>query len=228
MNKYEVKVMGLSLNSLLLQSKEIKKQEFNISDLVEEMTKKHQCHTIILYGSRARNDFNENSDLDLACFKESGSAYSDCRVKDNIFLDAWIYPENTIYELFEFLKLLNGKVLIQKNNFGDKLLEKVDKFFKRGPEKLRDDERQQRIFWCEKMLNRANTEDVEGNYRRLWLANDLLPLYFEWRNLWYLGPKTSFKWLKTNDENVYKMFELLYSDPQNEEYLRTAINNIIS
>ena len=56
------------------------------------------------------------------------------------------------------------------------------------------------------MLGRIKKGDVEGNYRRHWLLYQLLDDYFYLRRLWYLGPKESFTWLKTNDPPAYDAF----------------------
>lgn len=34
----------------------------------------HGCHTVILYGSRARGDFNDSSDWDVIGFREVGQS----------------------------------------------------------------------------------------------------------------------------------------------------------
>lgn len=46
-----------------------------LKQLVYELIKKHRCHTVILYGSRARGDFTEQSDYDLMGVKKTGKKY---------------------------------------------------------------------------------------------------------------------------------------------------------
>jgi predicted nucleotidyltransferase len=203
-------------------------QELYLSNLISEMLEKHNCHSIILYGSRADNSHNEQSDIDIVCFTENSDSYTDCRLRDGIFLDAWIYPESYISNLEHFLKLINGKVLIQKDKFGEDLLEKVKELFERGSEKLSASERELRITWCKKTLLRIKRKDIEGNYRKIWLINDLLPMYFELRNKWYRGPKVSFAWLKENKPEEYKVFELLFANPESEVYLDIAVDIVIN
>jgi len=196
--------------------------------LVSELREKHDCHTIILYGSRANNTENENSDLDLACFKSDGVTVTDARIWNGFFLDAWIHPEAETKEIKNFLKLLDGKVLWQVENFGADLLKQVHECFSRGPEKLPENERQQRIIWCEKTFKRSQKNDPEGNFRRIWLAHDLLNLYFELRGFWYLGSKRSFIWLKENDFTMFKLFEKLYSPGGSEKYLEETMKKVIN
>lgn len=40
--------------------------------IVDELISLHHCHTIILYGSRARGDFTVTSDYDVAGIREKG------------------------------------------------------------------------------------------------------------------------------------------------------------
>lgn len=40
--------------------------------IVEKLISPYQCHTIILYGSRARGDFTENCDYDVAVITKNG------------------------------------------------------------------------------------------------------------------------------------------------------------
>ncbi len=37
-----------------------------VNAIIDELTKIYHCHTIVLYGSRARGDFTETSDYDIA------------------------------------------------------------------------------------------------------------------------------------------------------------------
>ncbi|MFN4151454.1 MAG: nucleotidyltransferase domain-containing protein, partial [Candidatus Sericytochromatia bacterium] len=71
-------------------------------------------------------------------------------------------------------------------------------------------------------------KDIEGNYRKIWLINDLLPMYFELRNNWYRGPKVSFSWLKDNKPEDYKVFDLLFANPESDDYLEKAVDIVIN
>ena len=56
------------------------------------------------------------------------------------------------------------------------------------------------------MLERATKNDTEGKYRKIWLLNDLLSIYFILRDKWYLGPKESFAYLKINEPKLLKKY----------------------
>ena len=66
------------------------------SKLVEELINGHGCHTVILYGSRARGDFTEQSDIDVLGIREHGEAFRIGRPWHGTLLDAWIYSEENL------------------------------------------------------------------------------------------------------------------------------------
>ena len=41
-----------------------------LEKVTKYLTQKYNCHTIILYGSYSRDDFTEESDLDIVCFSD--------------------------------------------------------------------------------------------------------------------------------------------------------------
>ena len=53
---------------------------------VKEVVEKYNPHTVIIYGSRARGDATEESDVDMACFLDSPSISEDFRDVNGIFL----------------------------------------------------------------------------------------------------------------------------------------------
>lgn len=170
----------------------------------------HGCHTVILYGSRARGTFSPHSDYDLLGIRSQGEDTRDARRIEGVFLDAFIRSEKTVQEKpQEFLHVRGGIVLRDADGIGAKLLEEVDKIIKLPPPEVPLAEIEARKTWCFKMLERirhADPDDVEANYRRHWLLVDLLELYFVLRRRHYLGPKESFRWLEENDEMAYRAF----------------------
>ncbi len=167
----------------------------------------HRCHTVILYGSRSRGDFTDESDYDLVGFRDEGERFSDSYVLEGRFVDAWIYPTREVpgREL-EFLRLRKGTILREKEGIGNRLLGALDQIFAKGPAALTDDKRNTLRVWIEKTLSRVERGDLESWYRRAWLQTDLLEAYFSLRTLWYLGPKEAFRWLQENDAEADSLF----------------------
>src|ERR1051326_3636814 len=120
-----------------------------ITRVAAELMEKYRCHTIILYGSKARGNDNENSDYDLIGINSSGIKLRDTRLIDEKWLDAWIFDEQHFARIdASFLHLRHGIVLIEKDLFGTELLASVEKIYQQGPEKLAEDDRQVKIVWC--------------------------------------------------------------------------------
>ena len=94
--------------------------------LVEELCTKHGCHTVILYGSRARGDFSEESDHDVLGVRADGPACRDARPWEGSFLDAFIYSEAALETLDDGMaRLAGGKVLLERDGFGAELVASI-------------------------------------------------------------------------------------------------------
>jgi predicted nucleotidyltransferase len=64
-----------------------------LTQFLDVLREEHGCHTVILYGSRARGDAGPESDYDLLGVRERGESVRDTRVVDGAFLDAFVHPE---------------------------------------------------------------------------------------------------------------------------------------
>lgn len=88
--------------------------EIALNDLVT----KHGGHTVILYGSRSRGDWTEESDYDLIGFRDEGDKFRDARIIDGKFLDAFVYPVADVFNHEkDFLRIRKGTILLEKKGF---------------------------------------------------------------------------------------------------------------
>lgn len=227
-----------------------------LNAIVNRMVEKHGCHTVFLYGSRAADKFEPDSDFDICAFRDEDTAICDCVVltEDEInsagevsitdktsrapeasvtdktsgaLLDAWIYPVSLALQPDEsLLRLRNSRILIQKEDLGERCLENVEKLFLRGPLPLPDWEKQKRQIWMKKTLGRVRRNDLEGRYRALWLLHSALEYYFELRGKWYCGSKASFKWLEENDREFLRKFETALAKPLDHDALASVIEGV--
>lgn len=181
-------------------------QDKFLTRFTREMREKYDCHTLILYGSRARGEASPVSDYDLLGFRKTGVVIHDARKIRGVYLDAFIYPEKGAKSP-DLLRARSGKVIFQKNGFGDAFLARLKRVHARGPKPLGSDEIAVRKVWAKKMLDRAKQGDPEDNFRRIWLLNTLLEDYFALRGMWYEGPKAALKWLRQNEPKVNVLFE---------------------
>ena len=123
--------------------------------LVTELKEQHGCHTVVLYGSRARSDWTEASDYDVLGIREGGPAVRDARAWRDGWLDAFIAPEAGLLDLDPgALKLLGGRVLVERDGLGTRLLEAVTAYHDAGPPPL--------AAWDREELLAGHARDVAG------------------------------------------------------------------
>ncbi|KAB8315899.1 nucleotidyltransferase domain-containing protein [Tolypothrix campylonemoides VB511288] len=180
-----------------------------LAAVVDELCNIYGCHTVILYGSRAKGTHTAESDYDLIAVRQTGETLHDARLWNDSYLDIFIYNEKDVMIIEEsFLRVRGGIVLQEREGFGQKLIKQVDEFFATDPAALSANEIQLRRTWSYKMLKRISQGDIEADYRRVWLLYTLLEDYFALRQKWYLGSKESWNWLKTYDPDTYMAFEV--------------------
>ncbi len=197
-------------------------------ELVKELRSKYNPHTIFLYGSHARGDASPESDIDILVITKTGEATTDSRPWGDYNLDAWIYPEEEAEFVDDFLHLAEAKILWSKNKWGNKFLQAVRERFAEGPEALPEHDKQHRLRWFHKMLNRIQRDDTEAHFRRHWLLVDLLPTYFGLLQAWYMGPKRSLQWLEENKPNVYKAFQTILDPACPTEALVEQVQELLT
>jgi hypothetical protein len=166
---------------------------------------KFGCRTAILYGSRARGDWDAASDIDVLAFAEGGEAGHVAHRWGDLFLDLFVYPPGTAPD-DAWLRLHGGRVLFQHDAEGEATLAAVAAIYDAGPAPIDAAEAQTQRLWLEKMLARAEKGDPEGDYRRHWLLKDMLEIYFALRGKWYLGPKRSLALIEREAPAHYEAF----------------------
>jgi predicted nucleotidyltransferase len=200
--------------------------------IIEELKTRHGCHTIILYGSRARDEHNDSSDYDVLGVRPAGEREHDAREFEGGYLDAFIYSEPALATLEpDMIRLRSGRVLLEKNGSGRQLIARANELFAAGPKPLPEQEARALRAWVVKTLSRISRggpEDVEANYRRVWLLHDLLELYFKLRTQWYLGPKEALLWLRQNDPAAYAAFEAALRTDASRGALRVLADRVLT
>ncbi len=182
--------------------------------VVGELTRTRGCHTVILFGSRSRGDAAADSDVDLLGVGEGVADGPLSRAVGGYDFDVWIADERSVEgDLEEFLKIEDGRPLVQRAAYGDGLLRRVKARVAAGPPPLSAEERAQRIRWLERMAARAGRPDDEGRYRLLWLAAELPRVRFELAGRYWLGPKRALALLAEGDPAFYREYRELLRAP---------------
>jgi len=185
-----------------------------LTKIVSELIKKHKCHTIVLYGSRARGDATSSSDYDLMGVVKNGSKLRLAEKRKGVYLDIFIYPEKLLKQVGEsHFYMKDAKVIYEEKDFGTRFIKKLNAALKKKYVPLPAAEIEMLKLWLHKMFDRIAQGDIEGNYRRSWLHEALLIEYFNIRKKRYWGSKQSFEWLRQNDVEVLKLFEQVLANP---------------
>jgi predicted nucleotidyltransferase len=216
------------MESSNMKEKVLPPNDIVLQSIVDELTSTHNCHTVILYGSRARGDFTTGSDYDVAGIKETGEAERIARFdeKNGVYHDIFVYPENAFGVISnEHLCMSDGIVVIEKADFGTVLLKKLTAVIE-SSDSVTPEEITVRKVWYKKMLARASTKDLEGKYRHIWAIYTILEDYFVFRGLRYQGPKKAFQHLKIHDSEILSLFDEALSDINNVDILEKLIKKI--
>jgi uncharacterized cupin superfamily protein len=202
-------------------------EEQILKHITEELRDKHGCHTVILYGSRARGDSTDVSDYDVLGIRDSGDSFRDARVWNGAYLDIFVHPVSKLEDPHDgMLDMRFGKVLLEKDDTAKKFFTKLETIFARGPKKMADDEITAHRTWYQKALARIRIGDLQGNYRRAELVPALLQDFFTTRGEWYLGPKASFKWFKENRPDLLHAFEEAFKPSATVDVLESLVRLI--
>lgn len=197
-----------------------------IDEVKSYLIEKYHCHSIVLYGSYANNTETSESDVDLICFSDECESKNDTSIFQGVQLDAWIYSTKIMENSEELLHIREGNIVFDEKGLSNKMLKDINEVFNRGPQKKTHEEKAFLVSWMNKMLRRAGKGDIEGDFRYHWLLVDSLEIYFNLRDLWYLGPKKSLIWLEENDEITYSLFKEALSIGSSFSNIKSLIRRV--
>jgi hypothetical protein len=181
----------------------------DLARLTKDIVRRHRCHTVILYGSRALGQATPTSDYDVLAIRRGGRNLHDSRRWRGAYVDLFVHTEAWIRRApaADLRRIHGGRVLVERAGYGHRLLTRVRRARARGPKPLPADELRAERTWCRKMLERMRDPDrLLASYRRVALLAELLPVYFALRGRWYDGPKPAFLWLEANDPPVHRAY----------------------
>lgn len=198
-----------------------------LTAIIKELVDKHHCHTVVLYGSRARGLTTPTSDYDVVGIRNSGKKFRIAKKQKGFFWDVFVYPEKDLKTLGEeYFAWKNARILFQKGTYGTSLLNRLDKLLKKPFKPHLKYEIDVTKVWAQKQLERCKMDDIQGVFRRAELLTTLVDHYFYVRNKRFLGPKEGFAWIKTNDPKTYKLIDRALRHPTNLSFLKAAAANV--
>ena len=205
-------------------------EELALAEIVQTLTADYGCHAVILYGSRARGDFQPTSDWDVAGIREAGATapLRVARAFHGTWLDAFVYAEAAFTVIDpELLRFLPARILVDERGFAKALLERVNALDQKGPPLLPEGEDEMVRVWYAKMLVRIARGDLESKYRRVELLFQALDNYFKLRGLWYRGPKAGLPWLARHDPESHTAFARALDPHASLEDLRALVQRVL-
>lgn len=198
-----------------------------LESIIHELKNKHRCHTIVLYGSRARGLTTPTSDYDVFGVRRNGAKTRIAKKQSGYYWDVFIYSEKDLRKLSDdHLSWKDARVLHGDGQYGRRLLSRIQKLVKR-PHKP---EPQYQInllkVWAQKEMDRCRVNDIQGLYRRAEFHNALIEHYFVVRKQRFWGPKAAFAWLEENDPMTFRLLERSLRKPTNLALLRSAASRV--
>jgi predicted nucleotidyltransferase len=197
-----------------------------LSEITRLLVDRHQCHAVVLYGSRAKGTDDPSSDWDVLGVRSEGPSIREALSLGDAWLDAFIHAEEHFEKLDEgSLRFLNGRVLVDQRGFAKRLLERIAAFEKQGPPPLADEAAVR--AWYPKMLARIARGDIEARYRRAWLRFEALEAWFRLRGMWYRGPKESFAYLEAHEPQVHATFARALDPAATDDDLAALVATVL-
>ncbi len=199
-----------------------------LKSIVHELRSKYKCHTVVLYGSRARGLTTPTSDYDVFGVCRRGKKTRVAKKQLGFYWDVFVYPEKDLRKLpaQTVVAWRNAKILYTANDYAQKLMGRIKIFLKKPFRPEPQYEIDSLKVWAEKEFERCLTDDIQGHFRRSEFLAALVEHYFIVRKKKYWGPKSSFAWLKTHDKKTYLLINQALKNPTNLKKLKSAATQV--
>jgi predicted nucleotidyltransferase len=199
--------------------------EFN--KILEFLNLQYPAHTVILYGSRAGNDFRSNSDYDLLCIKEQGQRVREIITLENMAIDLIVDDESIFERPFDTLYLWQSKILKDEKGFGQKLVDKNQKLLSEPPQPMSTNRIRQRKKQVMDELVYIQENSLLGHYRRHDLLVKLRSLYLSFKGLWDLGDKHCFSQMEDKDRHAFQLFKRAIQPNASFEEIKELVHYVV-
>jgi predicted nucleotidyltransferase len=198
-----------------------------IHSIIRKLKDEYNCHTIVLYGSRARGLTTSTSDYDVIGVCRRGRKTRIARKQDGYYWDVFVYSEKDLKKLSDQqLSWKNARLLYEEGQYGSALLRRIQKLLKKPFKPQPSYEIAVTKTWARKELDRCRVNDIQGLYRRAEFQNALIEHYFFIRQKRFWGPKEGFAWIEENDVQTYKLIRRALKYPTNLSFLKAAASRV--
>lgn len=198
-----------------------------LDEIVRVLKDTYRCHTVIVYGSRARGLVTPTSDYDVVGIRKSGAKTRITRKKNGAYWDVLVYPEKALRKLgVQHFSWKNARVLYEKGDYGQRLLCRLNVHVKKPCKRQPDFEIRATKVWAQKQVDRIKAGGIQGLYRRAEFQAAWPGDYFFVRQKRYWGPKESFKWLERNDPGTFRLIRMSLKKPESLRAMMAATSRI--
>jgi predicted nucleotidyltransferase len=195
--------------------------------IVEELRTKNGCHTIVLYGSRARGLTTPTSDYDVFGVRRSGEKTRIAKKQNGAYWDVFVYSEKDLRKLGEAqFSWRNARLLYAEGQYGKSLMKRIDTLLKKPYKPRPQYEIDVVVAWAQKQLERCRMKDIQALFRRAEFQAALIDHYFFVRQKRFLGPKAGFVWLEKNDPKTFALIKRALLYPTNLTFLKAAASRV--
>jgi len=198
--------------------------------LIAFLQKEYDCHTVILYGSRAQGKAKPTSDWDILGLNDwPTEAYLHEKLEGVGEINGYIYPESMavfdpIYPSRIFnpanvfaTRLQHGLVLIEKDTLGTDIVERAKRFAASGPGAPSEALVKNMNYYLFKMRLETYLDpekplkdglpEVLRDYVRREVQLNSFQHYFRLRGMWAPAPIDGYEYLKEHDYQALDAFE---------------------
>lgn len=177
--------------------------------LVAELVRRHDAHTVILFGSRARGDATPESDVDVLAVRATGGPRRDVTPWCGLALDVHVVDDAGLAGFVEthLTALVDARVLAEASDAGARLVATIRARLAQPRPALEDGARRAEFAWGDKMRLRIRQADpVLRAFRRAEVLALVLEAWSAVRGRWHFGPKATLRTLPADDPEAYAAY----------------------
>lgn len=188
--------------------------------IVDTLQDSFDCHTVLLYGSRARGTARPDSDWNIIAVREKPpTVWCDDVLEEVGMLHIQIYPNPAVQyhfnsPFFRTTDLAHGKVLCEHDGLGARIIQHAQTMLREGyPPEAEGFMGNMRAYYRHDVLDAledATQNPIYQNYRLQQGLHRSLRYYLRARGKHMMSPIEGFRYIQSNDPEAYALFERAY------------------
>lgn len=192
-----------------------------LNTFIESLKTRPECLAIAIFGSYARGEHRQNSDIDVFVIVPEG-AWRDIETLDEQSFEMVYASKNEAISFYKenpndaVQQWKDLKIIYDPNKLFEEIRVVVNEIEKQGKKKPDDRtirhlrfDADDHIRALEYLVEKDNAATI---YYLSILGEKMFNLYFDLRGLWTPPPKQRISYLRENDKETAQLFEILFSD----------------